>query len=86
MTNRMNHTGCTHPATPKGRATCRTGNELVGSARKGDMVQCGTGGGFVITGLSIVGYGLPRSIRIAGGGVDFGWIESHQVTGYERRA
>lgn len=85
MTNRLDHTHCTHPVTPAGRATCRKGNELVGSAFKGDMVQVGTAGWFVITGLSITGYGLPRNIRISRSGEDYGWIESHHVTGFERR-
>lgn len=32
MTNRMDHTNCTHPRTPKGRAACRAGRPTFNSA------------------------------------------------------
>jgi len=50
------------------------------------MVRVGTAGWFLISGLSIPGYGRPRDIRISRSGEDYGWIESHHVTGYERRS
>lgn len=80
MTNRMDHTECSHDATPAGRKACRAGNARMVTVRQNDMVQVEGRGWVVVREIWSVS-GFPTTFQ----GMTGEWFGAWTVTGHEAR-